>query len=300
MEHLFNKMEKLENCPICNSVQLKTFMVCSDHTVSRETFNIVECDSCGFKFTNPRPEPSQLGKYYKSEEYVSHSNTKKGFINSTYQTVRKYTLMKKLQLISKFYKTGSILDIGCGTGEFLNTCKNAKWNTTGIEPDADARKMAIDNYGLNVLEESELANLKDESFDIISMWHVLEHVPNLNERVQELKRLIKPNGVIIIAVPNCSSLDAKIYKENWAAYDVPRHLYHFIPKDIDALFKKYEMKVFRILPMIFDSFYVSMLSEKIKTGKTNIIRSTWNGLRSNLSAMRSGKTYSSQIYLIRK
>jgi 2-polyprenyl-3-methyl-5-hydroxy-6-metoxy-1,4-benzoquinol methylase len=302
-------MENLEQCPVCNSIRNKPFLACVDYTVSparlleaggRETFQIVECESCGFKYTNPRPEVKDLGKYYKSEEYVSHSNTKKGFINSTYQTVRKYTLLKKLQLISKFYKTGKILDIGCGTGEFLNTCKNAKWNTIGIEPDADARKMAIENYGLDVREESELQNLQDESFDIISMWHVLEHVPKLNERVQELSRLLKPNGLIIIAVPNCDSLDAKIYKEHWAAYDVPRHLYHFTPKDITALFQKHNMKVFRILPMVFDSFYVSMLSEKIKTGKLNIIRSTWNGLRSNLSAMVSGKKYSSQIYLIRK
>jgi 2-polyprenyl-3-methyl-5-hydroxy-6-metoxy-1,4-benzoquinol methylase len=293
-------MEKLEHCPVCNSIRNKPFLACVDHTVSRETFQIVECESCGFKFTNPRPEESELGRYYKSEDYVSHSNTNKGFINSTYQSVRKYTLLKKLQLISKYFKTGNILDIGCGTGEFLNTCKNAKWQTIGIEPDDDARKMAIQNFDLDVRNESELKNLPESSFDIISMWHVLEHVPKLNERVEELKRLIKPNGVIIIAVPNCNSLDAKIYKEQWAAYDVPRHLYHFTPKDIDSLFAKHELKVFKILPMIFDSFYVSMLSEKIKTGATNIIRSTWNGLRSNLSGLKSGKTYSSQIYLIRK
>jgi len=293
-------MENLTNCPVCNSTQFNPFLACIDNTVSRETFQIVVCSSCGFKFTNPRPEESDLGRYYKSEDYVSHSNTKKGFINSTYQSVRKYTLLKKLQLISKYYKTGSILDIGCGTGEFLNTCKNAKWKTIGIEPDTDARSMAIKNYSLDVRDESELKNLSDASFDIISMWHVLEHVPKLNERVEELKRLIKPNGIIIIAVPNCDSLDAKIYKEHWAAYDVPRHLYHFTPKDIESLFRNHSMKVVRILPMIFDSFYVSMLSEKIRTGKTNIIRSTWNGFRSNLAALKSGKTYSSQIYVIRK
>jgi ubiquinone/menaquinone biosynthesis C-methylase UbiE len=293
-------MVTIDKCPICNSIQFSHFLSCVDHTVSRETFNIVQCDSCGFKFTSPRPEEKDLGKYYKSEEYVSHSNTKKGFINSTYQQVRKYTLLKKLQLISKFYKTGSILDIGCGTGEFLNTCKTAKWNTMGIEPDQEARLMAIKNYNLDIREESEMKNLPDSSFDIITMWHVLEHVPKLNERVEELKRLIKANGVVIIAVPNCDSLDAKIYKENWAAYDVPRHLYHFSPKDIDSLFKKHGLKTFRTLPMVFDSFYVSMLSDKYKYGKTNLLRSTWNGFRSNLAALKSGKTYSSQIYLIRK
>ncbi len=293
-------METLSNCPICNSSQTNPFLVCKDHTVSRETFNIVQCNSCGFKFTNPRPEENKLGDYYKSEDYVSHSNTKKGFINSTYQMVRKYTLLKKLQLISKYFKTGNILDIGCGTGEFLNTCKHAKWKTTGIEPSPDARKMAIENYGLDVKDEPEIKNLLPESFDIISMWHVLEHVPKLNERVEDLKRLLKPNGIIIIAVPNCNSLDAKIYQENWAAYDVPRHLYHFTPKDIESVFKKHDLKMFKVLPMVFDSFYVSMLSEKIKTGKPNILKAVWIGFRSNMAAIKTGKTYSSQIYLIRK
>jgi SAM-dependent methyltransferase len=293
-------MEQLALCPICSGIKFTPFLACVDNTVSRETFQIVKCDSCGFKFTNPRPNEKDLGKYYKSEEYVSHSNTQKGFINSTYQTVRKYTLLKKLQLISKYYKTGDILDIGCGTGEFLNTCKNAKWKTIGIEPDEDARKMAKENYELDVRPESEIGNLPDASFDIITMWHVLEHVPRLNERVEDLKRLIKPNGIIIIAVPNSNSLDAKIYKENWAAYDVPRHLYHFNPKDIQTLFGNHGLNVFLVLPMVFDSFYVSMLSEKIRAGKTNIISSMWNGLRSNLAGLKSGKTYSSQIYLIRK
>ena len=182
----------------------------------------------------------------------------------------------------------------------MNTCKSAKWNTIGVEPDPDARQMAIKNFGLDVRDEGELKNLSDASFDIISMWHVLEHVPKLNERVEDLKRLIKPNGIIIIAVPNCNSLDAKIYGKEWAAYDVPRHLYHFTPKDIDSLFLKHDLKVFNVLPMVFDSFYVSLLSEKIKTGKTNILRSTWNGFKSNLAAIKTGKTYSSQVYLISK
>ncbi len=293
-------MEILTNCPVCNSGKTTPFLTCKDHTVSRETFEIVQCDSCSFKFTNPRPDENKLGEYYKSKEYISHSNVKNGFINSAYQLVRKYTLLKKLQLISKYHRTGKILDIGCGTGEFLNICKKSKWDPIGIEPDVNARKMAIVNYGLDVREESKIKALENESFDIISMWHVLEHVAKLNERIEELKRLIKSNGTIIIAVPNCSSLDAEIYAENWAGYDLPRHLYHFIPKDMEFIFKNHGLEVFKILPMIFDSFYVSMLSEKYRTGKLNIISATWNGFRSNFSALKTGKTYSSQIYFIRK
>ncbi len=293
-------MLEINSCPVCDFKSHTPFLTCTDYTVSRETFHIVSCESCKFKYTNPIPNLTKLGQYYKSEEYISHSNTNKGFINGCYQAVRKYTLIKKLRLISKFYRTGNLLDIGCGTGEFLDTCKQASWNVIGIEPDENARKMAKENFSLDVRAEEELANLKDESFDIITMWHVLEHVPNLKERVQELKRLLKPKGVIIIAVPNCSSLDAKTYKEYWAAYDVPRHLYHFTPADIEKLFKQFDLKVFNILPMIFDSFYVSMLSEKYKNGKVNLVRSMWNGLRSNFNGMKTGKEYSSQIYLIKK
>lgn len=293
-------METLSNCPICNSEEKTLFLTCKDNTVSRETFNIVQCFSCGFMFTNPRPEENKIGDYYKSNEYVSHSNTKKGFVNSVYQIVRKYTLIKKLELISGFYKTGNILDIGSGTGEFLKVFKDAKWKTIGVEPDPNARKMAIENYGLDIKEEIEIANLESGSFDVITMWHVLEHVTKLNERIEDLKRLIKPNGIILIAVPNRTSLDAKIYKENWAAYDLPRHLYHFSPKDIETLFKNHGMNLFKILPMVFDSFYVSLLSEKCRRGKLNIARAVWNGFRSNISAIKTPNTSSSQIYLIRK
>src|ERR1035437_3608849 len=177
-------METLNNCPVCNSEQMNLFLSCKDKTVSRETFNIVECIHCGFKFTNPRPEEDKLGEYYKSEEYISHSNSNKGFIHSIYQIVRKYTLLKKLQLISRYYKTGNILDIGCGTGEFLKTLKDANWKTFGIEPSLDVRKLAIKNYGLDIGSETELKNLKSDGFDIITMWHVLEHVPRLNDRIE--------------------------------------------------------------------------------------------------------------------
>jgi 2-polyprenyl-3-methyl-5-hydroxy-6-metoxy-1,4-benzoquinol methylase len=293
-------MEHLAACPVCHSSNFEPFIEAIDQTVSRETFSLVKCLSCGFVFTNPRPFAAELGKYYKSEDYISHSDTSKGFINSTYQTVRKYTLLKKLQLISRYFKTGNVLDIGCGTGDFLKTMKDAKWEVQGVEPDADARRIASEKLGTSVLNESEMQGLPNEHFHVITMWHVLEHVPDLNKRVEELKRLLKPNGLIIVAVPNRDSLDAKIYGNLWAAYDVPRHLYHFRPKDIELLFKNHGMRVTGIKPMVFDSFYVSMLSEKAKSGKTNLIRSTWNGLRSNLSAMVNGKTYSSQIYIIRK
>jgi 2-polyprenyl-3-methyl-5-hydroxy-6-metoxy-1,4-benzoquinol methylase len=297
-------MHTISNCQICDGNTSTPFLTCTDYTVSKESFNIVSCNSCGFKFTNPMPDLQLLGNYYKSNDYISHSNTSKGLVNSLYQFVRKFTLVKKLQLIEKINKkseTKYLLDVGCGTGEFLNTCSNAGWQVQGVEPDNYARNTAQKKYKLTVNDEDYLNTAFENSFDCITMWHVLEHVPNLNERLQTLYKLLRPNGRLVIAVPNCSSFDAQQYQKYWGAYDVPRHLHHFTPNDIHALVAKNNMEVERVMPMIFDSFYVSLLSEKYKTGSSNLISGFWTGLVSNLkAAIKNNNTYSSQIYLIRK
>jgi 2-polyprenyl-3-methyl-5-hydroxy-6-metoxy-1,4-benzoquinol methylase len=296
-------MEVLEHCPICSNTQFTPFLTCTDYTVSKENFNIVNCTTCNFAFTNPRPTAQEIGKYYQSDEYISHSNTTKGIINSLYQWVRKYTLIKKLQLANRLSKHVSniknILDIGCGTGEFLNICNANAYNCVGIEPDPSARKSAIENFKLNVYDQEKLNTLEHNNFDVISMWHVLEHVHHLKERMQTLKQLLKPKGKIIIAVPNKSSYDATTYSKYWGAYDVPRHLYHFTPKDIETLCLKNNLRVSEILPMKFDSFYVSLLSEKYKNGNTNFIKGFVNGFVSNIkAATQNNNSYSSQIYII--
>lgn len=299
-------METLNTCPICKSDSFNSFLTCIDYTVSKKEFTIAQCKSCGFKFTNPRPDLSELGSYYKAEEYVSHTDTKKGVVNWLYHLVRKYTLIKKLQLVLKLSgapsaeNSRSILDIGCGTGAFLNVCNNSGYKCIGVEPDADARQLAKINYKLDVREEEELDILQTGSFDVITLWHVLEHVFNLNERIIKIKELLKHSGSVVVAVPNCNSFDAKHYGKLWAAYDVPRHLYHFTPNDINKLFNTHGMEVINTLPMRFDSYYVSMLSEKYKTGKINYLKALGIGIRSNISAIKGGNEFSSQIYIIKK
>ncbi len=305
-------METLTLCPLCNHHKFKPFLSCKDYTVSRETFQIVECENCGFHFTNPRPAEEEIGKYYQSEEYISHSGTKKGLVNRIYHLVRNYTLAKKLQLVLKFttnsqLPTANLLDYGCGTGEFLNTCKKAGLQTYGLEPEQKAREFATNNYELNIQSPEAIKALENDFFDVVTLWHVLEHIHRLKEFLEDLKRILKGRGVAIIAVPNLTSLDAKNYKEFWAAYDVPRHLYHFSPKDMERLFKEYGFELENVKPMIFDAFYVSMLSEKYKnaekkhkenTGK--LISAFLKGTKSNVFASDSEKTYSSQIYIFRK
>lgn len=289
--------EVIDKCPVCNNEKFNNFLVCKDFLLTGESFPVVKCDNCGFTFTNPRPPANELGRYYKSTDYISHSNSRKGLFNSVYQKVRNYTLKKKFELISEKIPSGSILDIGCATGEFLNTMKDHNWTVTGIEPDEQVRKAANEKYGINIFKENALDSLPAKSYDVITMWHVLEHVPQLNERIEQCKKLLKPGGYIFIAVPNSESYDAVLYKEFWAAYDVPRHLYHFSKQTMKILLENHNLKISEILPMKFDSFYVSILSEKIKGNKLPWIKAVWNGFWSNLKA-KGKMNFSSLIFVV--
>lgn len=292
-------MEKISKCFVCESKVFNNYLNCTDLFLSKEKFDLVECDNCGFIFTNPRPEENIIGKYYESEDYISHSTQKKSLLNNIYELVRKRKIKSKYKLISNVANGKKILDIGCATGELLNYFKQRNWDTQGVEPNEKAKKFAIQNYGLNVKGESELKNFPDETFDVIMMWHVLEHVPLLNERIQELKRLLKPDGVIFIAIPNPKSWDAKYYKEFWAAFDVPRHLYHFSQETTIKLFDKFKFSIEEIIPMKFDSFYICLLSEKYLSGSIKYLKSLKNGLKSNFYAKRNQNNYSSLIYMVK-
>ncbi|MBP6755467.1 MAG: class I SAM-dependent methyltransferase [Bacteroidia bacterium] len=292
-------MLNLEKCIVCGSSQFEPFLVCKDYTVSQENFNIVSCKSCGFKFTNPRPENSVIGDYYKAEEYVSHSNTTKGVVNKLYHSVRNYTLKQKLKLISSYVSRGTMLDYGCGTGMFLNVCKNDGWETYGMEPDDNARKMSIEK-GLDVFSDKDKVSdrIADKKFNAITLWHVLEHVTDMEATLSFFKSKLNDEGVLIIAVPNHVSYDAQYYKEFWAAYDVPRHLHHFDINSMTSLVEKAGFKFKESKPMKFDSFYVSMLSEKYKTGSVNLVKAFLVGLTSNFKA-KDTHSYSSTIYIFK-
>lgn len=294
-------MQTLDSCPVCNSNAFEDYIKCEDHTVSHSVFSIVHCKNCSFKFTNPRPDANEIVKYYESVDYISHSNTNTGLFNKIYQAIRNYTISQKYALISSNVSRGTLLDIGCGTGEFLNYFSKKGWDVLGVEPSTSARNLAISNYHLNVVGEDNIAQMKGDSFNVITMWHVLEHVHLLSDRLKQISRIISGNGMLIIAVPNYTSYDAKYYKEKWAAYDLPRHLYHFSPKTINQLLTQNGFQLVKTLPMKFDSFYVSMLSEKYKNGKINYIKACLIGLTSNLKAsLKNNNSYSSQIYMFRK
>jgi 2-polyprenyl-3-methyl-5-hydroxy-6-metoxy-1,4-benzoquinol methylase len=290
------------NCPICSSTNIAPQLTAKDYTVSQKEFVVWHCNNCTVRFTQDVPEQNAIGAFYQSDNYISHSDTKKGFINTLYHTVRNHTLNKKRQLIINEVgiTKGELLDIGCGTGAFLHNMKTAGWSITGVEPDFTARKKAEELYGIHPQEPEKLFELKPASYHAITMWHVLEHVHELHAYIRQLETLIAPQGKIFIAVPNYTSKDAGIYQQHWAAYDVPRHLYHFSPAAMQQLVAKYNLKITAIKPMWYDSFYVSMLSEKYKNGEGNIVKAFFNGLVSNLKAMGDKTKCSSVIYVITK
>lgn len=287
--------KKYEACPVCAGITLNKHLVVQDHMITKQDFTIVRCGDCGFHFTNPIPAEHLIGDYYKSEEYVSHSSSNAGLINKAYNAVRKITLKRKVSLVQRISKGKQLLDIGAGTGHFLNQSKMAGFEVQGLEPDTDARDFAKQHFDLNLQPLETLTTIPDNSKDVITMWHVLEHVYHLKRDLAELVRVLKPGGSLIIAVPNMNSLDAQYYKENWAAYDVPRHLYHFQPETMKQLLSDFSMECIEMLPMKFDAFYVSMLSEKYKGG--SMVKGLINGWKSNLKGKKQG--FSSQIYVFR-
>jgi len=289
-------------CPICGSAGISEVFKVKDNTVSQEYFEIYHCRNCQVRFTQNPPSETSIGAYYKSEDYISHTDSSKGLINRMYRFVRNFSLNQKKKLVEKetSLKSGNLLDVGSGTGHFASAMQKAGWKVTGLEPDEGARAVASKEHSIELITSGELFNLSENRIDTITLWHVLEHVHDVKKYIQAFKKLLADNGKLFIAVPNYTSYDAEKYKEYWAAYDVPRHLYHFTPKTMQWLMKERGLKIVAVKPMWFDSFYVSLLSSKYKNGNTKWVGAFWTGLISNFKAMSDAKKCSSVIYIISK
>ncbi len=293
-------MHEIRSCPVCNSSQWENFYQVTDHSITKEAFNLIRCRDCHLVVTSPQPESEILSRYYQSDNYISHSGSPSSLLNFAYLQARKISLRWKRNIISSQKPPGKLLDLGCGTGEFLQVMQQTGWHVSGIEPNQSARKKAEKLVNKSILESLDQPT---DSFDIITLWHVLEHLPDLNTTVEKLKAILKPDGRFLIAVPNYNSHDAQYYKEFWAGYDVPRHLWHFNQKAMVLFLQKHGLVLEKIIPMKLDAFYVSILSEKykrnFKAGITSLVSGFMTGLSSNQQAKLTGE-YSSLIYIARK
>ena len=295
-------MEKLNKCPVCKSADLSSYIQVIDHSVSKEKFNIDQCLNCGLRFTNPRPDKDEIVKYYESEDYISHSDTNKGFINFLYQQAKHITLNQKLNLVVErnSKKAIELLDYGCGTGDFLLAAKyTGQISATGIEPSETARTRAL-NKGIKVYTYDEFFSLEPSTYDVITLWHVLEHIHELEKVFTHFLKILKSKGKLIIAIPNSDATDAFIYDEHWAAFDVPRHLYHFNTKSFEYLVNLFPLKIVEKKTMPFDPFYISLLSEKYKTQSSNFLSAFYNGLTGFISGYKDIDKSSSIIFILQR
>lgn len=289
-------------CPLCGSNKLQHQFSCKDQFATGENFEICKCLDCSFVFTQNIPNEKEIGRYYESPTYISHSDTNKGFVNRCYHLVREIMLRRKASLVNSLVDDSktNLLDYGAGTGYFARAMQRLDWDVTAIEKSEQARQYSKDQFGFEMLPVEALYDCEDGCFDVVTMWHVMEHIQNINEFWDELYRILDDNGIAVIALPNSSSYDAQTYREYWAAYDVPRHLWHFTPSTVMKFGRKHGFILERQYTMPFDGFYISMLSERYKGSKLSVLKGAWNGLLGWLASWSKKSASSSIIYVFRK
>ena len=291
-----------KECPLCGSTKMQPQFSCTDQFATGEEFAIYKCEECSFTFTQNIPDEEEIGRYYESPTYISHSNTNKGLINRIYQLVRKRMLQKKAKLVKQLtlLEKGKLLDYGAGTGHFARVMAAKGWDVTAIEKSDKARELALKDFGFEMCPVEALAKIEDKRLDVVTMWHVMEHIQNPDNLWKELHRILNDTGVAIIAVPNSISYDAQKYQEHWAAYDVPRHLWHFTPSTIMRWGEKHGFLLEKQYRMPFDGFYISILSEQNKNSRLHAVKGFWNGFKGWIAQCRKSSASSSIIYVFRK
>lgn len=288
-------------CPLCNSTQIGPSLATEDYSISKEPFEIYDCQSCSFRFTQHIPTPEKIGPYYQSEVYISHSDTKEGLVNSLYHTAREWMLQRKRKLVQSLTKGKTLLDIGSGTGYFLDQMQQNGYQVYGVEIDAAARKATQEKFGIKVAEPMSL--LKGQlptKVEVITLWHVLEHLHDLEGYMNSMHRQLTDDGIVLIAVPNHTAYDATYYKKHWAAYDVPRHLWHFTPATIEKLAQKTGFQVVTQKRLPLDPFYNALLSEQYLGNSLALVRGGIIGGIALLNSFLDASRTTSPIYVLRK
>lgn len=297
-------MEKLTHCLICGA-QLtgNIYLSAQNRFATDQTFIIEKCNNCTFLFTNPRPDAREIHEHYESEEYISHTDRKSSPHEFLYHYTRKLMLKKKVNLLKQYSKGSNeyLLDYGCGTGSFLQAAQKAGYVSTGYEPDKGARNMATQKGVYVESTKNKIFELCNDRFDVVTLWHVLEHLHEFPKILDDFYRIIKSKGLLVVAIPMANSADALYFKKQWAALDLPRHLYHFTPETITASCTKAGFKLIKRKGMPFDSFYISLLSQNERNAKIiSIINAFAIGCMSNFKAIMNKNPWSSEIYIFSK
>lgn len=296
-----NNLNIVDKCPVCGSSKFNKVLTASDYLVSGESFEIMECSSCLLRFTSPIPDENEIGNYYKSDKYISHAKRITSIFDVVYKIIRKFTLRSKRNIVKRISQkqSGTLLDIGCGTGEFLKIMKQSGWEVTGVEEGAEVREIAETNTDSTIMNQKGFFK-SEQKYDVITFWHSLEHLNTLTRFLEKISVSLNTNGVVIIAVPNYKSFDAEYYQQDWAAYDVPRHLYHFSFDAMVKLMRKFSFELIEHQQLPFDPFYVSLLSELSVRKKHNIVKALIVGWESFVAGHKDAKRGSSILYIFKK
>lgn len=291
-----------DRCPLCSSEMINAHFTCIDHFISKELFSLARCNSCGFLFTQDYPDENEINKYYESDDYISHSDTSEGIVNKMYHLIRQVMLLRKKKIIKKLtgLKNGNLLDVGSGMGHFVCEMKKSGWSVKGIEINEKVRNFSAKTFNLEIIAPDQISSLEADSFDCITMWHVLEHFHNPDKYISDIITLLKPGGICMIALPNSNSPDAKYYKQFWAAFDVPRHLWHFDPATFSQFSEKTGIQVNHQLVLPFDVFYISVLSEKYMGSQWPFIRGIIMAIWFSFLTVFDRNKSSSVIYILKK
>jgi 2-polyprenyl-3-methyl-5-hydroxy-6-metoxy-1,4-benzoquinol methylase len=290
-----------KNCPLCGSKDITFFLKARDYLLTHESFDIYRCNSCNFRFTQDVPPPDEIGKYYQSTDYISHSDTRKGLMNKLYHSGRTWMLKKKYRMVKKAAKRMKLLDIGCGTGYFAAFMKEKGFTVSGVETDPKARAFAEKEFGIRVYSPADFLGHKIEGpFDVITLWHVLEHLDDFNLYFERMLEQLSPGGSLVVALPNCNSLDARFYKELWAGFDVPRHLWHFTPSTLKTLAEKHGLKITKMKRLMLDPFYNSMLSEKYRGSRVFMLFGIVIGKLAYIESLFNVRKSSSVVYILNR
>jgi 2-polyprenyl-3-methyl-5-hydroxy-6-metoxy-1,4-benzoquinol methylase len=289
------------SCALCNSENIAEYLKAKDHLLTGEEFSIWKCGNCGFTFTQGIPAAEEIGRYYQSLDYVSHSDSRKGLMNKLYHLSRSLMLMKKHSMVKKAANGKKLLDIGTGTGYFPGYMKKKGYQVTGVEIDPKARAFAGREFGFRVFSPEEFLGRKiPGKFDVITLWHVLEHLDNFDLYIERMLEQLEPGGCLVIALPNCSAYDARHYKDTWAGYDVPRHLWHFTPSTLKILAEKHSLEIKKMKRLPLDPFYNAMLSEKYRGNKLFMVSGVIFGKLAYIESLFEIRKSSSVVYILNR